>query len=45
MITGYNDLTIKDFKDLLDGKNPLEIIVGKPLNDILITEIDNISTE
>ena len=45
MITSYNDLKIKDFKDLLDGKNPLEIIVGKPLNDILITEIDNISTE
>ena len=45
MITSYNDLKIKDFKDLLDGKYPLEIIAGKPLNDILITEIDNISTE
>lgn len=45
MIKSYNDLKIKDYKRIIDGDNPIEVLTEKPLNDILVSEIDNISID
>lgn len=45
MITSYNDLKIKDFKRVLNGDNPIEILTEKPLNEVLISEMNDFSSD